>query len=491
MSSLTFLVGGECGTGKRCDIFCAEPIGAYEQRCGFSLRIQAIRRYEAPMTDPETNKTPATGLKAREAAVRTLMAVTLKNRPFDTALEDITKGAELDARDRAFVMNLVMVSLRRRGSLKALLASLLDRGLPQNATWTEAALVTGLAQILLMRTADHAAVNETVTLVKNLPGKEKGFAGLVNAVLRRAAREQDKLLERMNKAPEQDLPDWLFKSWCDTYGEKTAKAIAASLQTNPALDITLKPGEDTALWAEKLEATVMPSGTLRRTLTDVTKLPGYGDGLWWVQDLAASLPVKLLGDVTGKHVLDLCAAPGGKTMQLAAGGAAVTAVDRNKNRLKRLEANLARTGLQATVEVADASTFTPAHAADAVLVDAPCSATGTLRRNPDVIWTKSAGDVAKLAALQARILDHAFMLLPLEGHMVYCVCSIERAEGQDQIDAFLKRTPSAKLQAIIPDEIGGMAELITPEGTMLCLPSLRTEMGGMDGFFAAKIIKTA
>lgn len=443
------------------------------------------------MSEQETNKTPSTGLKAREAAVRTLMAVTLKNRPFDTALDDITKGAGLGARDRAFVMNLVMVSLRRLGSLKALLASLLDRGLPQNATWTEAALVSGLAQILLMRTADHAAVNETVTLIKNLPGKEKGFAGLVNAVLRRAAREQDTLLERMNAAPEQDLPAWLFANWCESHGEETAKAVAVSLQTNPPLDISLKLGEDTADWAEKLEATVMPTGTLRRPLTDVTKLPGYEDGVWWVQDLAASLPVKLLGDVAGKHVLDLCAAPGGKTMQLAARGATVTAVDRNKNRLKRLEANLARTGLDATIKTADASQFAPEAPADAVLLDAPCSATGTLRRNPDVIWTKSPDDVTKLAALQSRILDHAFTLLPPGGLMIYCVCSIERAEGPDQIDAFLGRTPEAQLQAISPDEVGGMTDLITPQGTLLCLPSLRTEMGGMDGFFAAKIIKTA
>jgi len=443
------------------------------------------------MSDQETNQTPGTGLKAREAAVRTLMAVTLKNRPFDTALDDITKGAGLGARDRAFVMNLVMVSLRRLGSLKALLASLLDRGLPQNATWTEAALVTGLAQILLMRTADHAAVNETVALIKNLPGKEKGFAGLVNAVLRRATREQDNLLERMNAAPEQDLPAWLFSSWCESHGEETARAIAASLQTNPPLDISLKPGKNTANWAEKLDAAVMPTGTLRRPLSDVTKLAGYDDGVWWVQDLAASLPVNLLGDVAGKHVLDLCAAPGGKTMQLAAAGAAVTAVDRNKNRLKRLDANLARTGLTATIVVADASKFTPDAPADAVLLDAPCSATGTLRRNPDVIWTKSPDDVSKLAALQSRILDHAFTLLPPGGLMVYCVCSIERAEGQDQIDAFLDRTPAAQLQAVTPEEVGGIAELVTPDGTLLCLPSLRAEMGGMDGFFAAKIVKTA
>lgn len=429
------------------------------------------------------------GLKARKAAIRILMAVTLKNRPFDAALDEITKGAELGARDRAFVMNLVMLSLRRLGSLKALINRLLDRGLPRNATWTEAALITGLAQILLMRTADHAAVNETVTLIKNLPGKEKGFAGLVNAVLRRAAREQGTLLERLNSAPEEDLPDWLQESWAETYGADEMQHIARSLQTNPPLDISLKPGEDPDLWADRLDAHIMPNGTLRRGLTDVTKLPGYDEGIWWVQDMAASLPVSLLGDIKGKHVLDLCAAPGGKTMQLAARGATVTAVDRNKNRLKRLHANLSRTGLEATVITADAAAYVPEAPVDTILLDAPCSATGTLRRNPDVIWTKDPNDVDKLAGLQARILDHAFSLLPVGGTMVYCVCSLEAREGTDQIDAFLGREKAAERVPIEGLELGGMRELITEKGELLCLPSRRAEDGGMDGFFAARLKK--
>lgn len=429
------------------------------------------------------------GLKAREAAVRTLMAVTLKNRPFDVALDDITGQAGLDARDRAFVMNLLMLCLRRYGSLKALLATLLKQGLPQNATWTEAALLTGLAQILLMRTADYAAVNETVTLIKKLPGKEQGFAGLVNAVLRRASREQDKLTAKLNKWPAKDLPKWLYDSWASAYGKETATGIATSLQSTPPLDISLKPGLDAAEWAEKLDAQVLSTGTLRRSVGDVTDLAGYGDGHWWVQDMAAAIPAKLLGDVSGKHVLDLCAAPGGKTMQLAAAGATVTSVDRNKNRLKRLAANLERTKLAADVHTADAAAFTPDQSVDHILLDAPCSATGTLRRNPDVIWTKNEGDIRKLAALQTRILDHAFTLLPKGGTLVYCVCSLEPAEGKDQISAFLERTPSAKRVETQRTEVGDQAQLITPEGDLLCLPSLLTDQGGMDGFFAARLTK--
>ncbi len=440
--------------------------------------------------NPKGDTTGDTGDRigsAREAAVRTLMAVTLKSRPFDVALDDITSS--LDSRDRAFVMQLVMLSLRRLGSLRALMGRLVDRGLPRNATWTDAALITGLAQILLMRTADHAAVNETVTLIKNLSGKEKGFAGLVNAVLRRAVRERDVLTGVLNAKPQADLPLWLQTSWRRAYGQDGMVAIARSLQDTPPLDISLKPGEDKVVWAEKIEATLMPNGTLRRTLTDVTKLPGYDDGLWWVQDMAASLPVMLLGDVSGKHVMDMCAAPGGKTMQLASLGARVTAVDRNKNRLTRLHANMKRTGLAADVYTADATAFGPRGSVDHILLDAPCSATGTLRRNPDVTWTKSEADVEKLTSLQKRMLDHAFKLLPVGGTLVYCVCSLERVEGEEQISAFLARHENAARRVITAADIGGMAELITADGDMRCLPSALADQGGMDGFFAARIEK--
>ncbi len=425
----------------------------------------------------------------RRVAVRTLMAVTLKSRPFDIALDEMASEAKLSARDRAYTFNLVMLSLRQLGTLRYTLAKLLDRGLPKNATWTDAALVTGLAQILFMRTADHAAVNETVELVKSLSGKEKGFAGLVNAVLRKAIKKRDALLTDVTKHPERNLPKWLQNSWADAYGKVTMRAIAQSLASNPPLDISIKPDQSTEEQAKKLQATLLPTGTLRRDATDVTGLAGYSDGNWWVQDMAAALPATLLGDISGKHVLDLCAAPGGKTMQLAARGAHVTSVDRNKNRLKRLHANLERTKLSANVEQADAATYVPKNAVDHILLDAPCSATGTLRRNPDVIWTKGPEDVAKLANLQTKILRHAFKLLPVGGTLVYCVCSLEQTEGPDQINRFLAQSPQAKRMPITPDDIGGLDELITGSGDLLCLPSLQSEQGGMDGFFAARLTK--
>lgn len=417
------------------------------------------------------------------------MAVTLKTRPFDITLEEISAEAALSTRDRAFVFNLVMLSLRQLGMLRHTLNRLLDRGLPRNATWTEAALITGLAQILFLRTADHAAVNETVALVKGLSGKERGFAGLVNAVLRQAIRQRDKLLTDAEAFPERNLPDWLRASWSAVYGKEGMRDISRSLAQNPPLDISLKPGEDTESWSTKLAATLLPTGSLRRQMTDVSSLEGYEAGAWWVQDMAAAIPAILFGDIDGKHVLDLCAAPGGKTMQLAARGARVTAVDRNKNRLKRLEANLARTKMSAKVIAADAATFKPDTQVDHILLDAPCSATGTLRRNPDVIWTKGPGDVEKLAGLQARILRHAFTLLPAGGTLIYCVCSLEKGEGADQVDAFLRETDSAERQPITPSEVGGLEELLTQNGDLLCLPSLLADRGGMDGFYAARLTK--
>lgn len=435
-----------------------------------------------------TNAAENTG-DVRRVAVRTLMAVTLKSRPFDIALDEMASEAKLSARDRAYAFNLVMLSLRQLGTLRHILGKLLDRGLPKNATWTDAALVTGLAQILFMRTADHAAVNETVELVKSLTGKERGFAGLVNAVLRKAVKKRDLLLADVAKHPERNLPKWLQSSWADAYGKDTMRAVAQSLASNPPLDISIKPDQSAEELAKELEAIPLPTGTLRRSATDVTGLAGYADGNWWVQDMAAAIPATLLGNISGKHVLDLCAAPGGKTMQLAARGAHVTAVDRNKNRLKRLHANLERTKLSANVEQADASSYIPQNTTSHILLDAPCSATGTLRRNPDVIWTKGPEDVAKLANLQAKILRHAFKLLPVGGTLVYCVCSLEQTEGPDQINRFLAQSPQAKRMPITPDEIGGLDELITDSGDLLCLPSLQAENGGMDGFFAARLTK--
>jgi len=340
-----------------------------------------------------------------------------------------------------------------------------------------------------MRAADFASANLMVELVKTLDGKEKGFAGLVNAVLRRAVREKDKLLNRLNADPMDDIPDWLRRRWRETYSASTASKLALALRTEPTLDLTLASGEDKAEWAEKLEAQAMPNGSLRRALADVKALNGYEDGKWWVQDLAASLPATLFGDITGKHVLDLCAAPGGKTLQLASRGAIVTALDRSKNRLNRLRNNLDRMGLEASIEVGDATKHEPTTPVDHILLDAPCSATGTYRRNPDVLIHKSDDDIAKLASLQERILKKAFSYLPVGGILIYCTCSLESDEGVDQIDGFLAGEKAAKRQPISANEVGNTEEIITEKGDILCLPMFLKEEGGMDGFYVARIIR--
>jgi len=430
-----------------------------------------------------------TGLASREVAVRVFMAVTLKNRPLDITFDELAAEAKLDARDRAFARTLVMLGMRRLGSLNKLMGHLLDRGLPKNATWTKSAIMLGLAQILLMRAADFASANLMVELVKTLDGKEKGFAGLVNAVLRRAVREKDKLLNRLNADPMDDIPDWLRRRWRETYSASTASKLALALRTEPTLDLTLASGEDKAEWAEKLEAQAMPNGSLRRALADVKALNGYEDGKWWVQDLAASLPATLFGDITGKHVLDLCAAPGGKTLQLASQGAIVTALDRSKNRLNRLRNNLDRMGLEASIEVGDATKHEPTTPVDHILLDAPCSATGTYRRNPDVLIHKSDDDIAKLASLQERILKKAFSYLPVGGILIYCTCSLESDEGVVQIDEFLAGEKAAKRQPISADEVGNIKEIITEKGDVLCLPMILKEEGGMDGFYVARITR--
>jgi len=443
------------------------------------------------MTDKQ--KTTEAGRAARMVAVRVLMAVLLKGRPFEAAFDELAAGAKLEPRDRAFALDLVMTVLRRKGSLTAVMDGLLTKGgLPFEATWTRHALLVALAQILILDTPGHAAVNETVEMIKGLNGKEAGFAPLVNAVLRRAAREKDDWVALLDADPSLDVADWLRESWTAAYGADAVAGIGLSLRRLPPLDLSLKDESGKVVWAEKLEATLMPTGTLRRGLTDVRALPGFETGDWWVQDMAAALPVQLLGDVAGKHVIDLCAAPGGKTMQLASRGAQVTAVDRNRNRLKRVSENLARVGLAGRVEIEtdDAASFVPVErAADALLVDAPCSATGTLRRNPDVMWTKGRADVEKLAGLQARILDHAFSLLPAGGRLVYCVCSLEPDEGIRQIEAFLARTPDARREPVTADETGGISAFVTAEGDLLTLPSMLADEGGVDGFFAARIVR--
>ena len=395
--------------------------------------------------------------------------------------------AALDPRDRALAHRIVATALRRIGTLRAALGFLMERGIPRSAPRLEPVLLAGATQVLFMDVPDHAAVGLSVDLAR-ADRTTAGFSGLVNAVLRRLAREKSEILARAD-TPLADAPEWMRARWTAAYGEDVAQAIAAMHRVEPPLDITVKA--DAADWAVRLSGEVLPTGSVRVLHAGpVRALPGFKDGAWWVQDAAAALPVRLLGAVAGLAVADLCAAPGGKTAQLAAAGATVTAVDRSGPRLDRLRENLTRLGLAATVVEADAGLF-EGGPFDAVLLDAPCTATGTLRRRPDIAVLKRPADIAALAEVQARLLRHAVDLVKPGGRVVYSTCSLEPEEGEAQIARLLAERSDVERLPIDADEIEGVAPFITPQGDLRTLPSHwmrgEAERSGLDGFFAARL----
>ena len=432
------------------------------------------------------------GLAARRLAADILDAVLRRRRPLDDELEAAATRAALNGlpeRDRALTRALVAAVLRRLGSLRHLLGLFLDRGPPKEAPRVETALLLGAAQILLLDVPDHAAVDLAVRLTQ-ADRHAARYAGLVNAVLRRIAREGAERLAGLDAAV-LDTPEWLMARWIATYGETTARAIAAANSREPALDLTVK--SDPEMWAARLGGRVLPTGTVRMIAHGaVTALPGFAEGAWWVQDAAAALPVRLFGNMTGLRVADLCAAPGGKTAQLAAAGARVTAVDRAPARLDRVRENLARLSLPADLVIADVAEWT-AEPFDAVLLDAPCSSTGTIRRHPDVPWLKSAADIAKLAALQRRLIERAAALTKPGGTLVYCTCSLEPEEGEHIVADLLAREPSLRHVPITATEVFGCSEFITKDGDLRTLPchfpDAESRLAGVDGFYAARLEK--
>lgn len=442
------------------------------------------------MTRPRPNpQTDVPGLATRRIVSEILQAVLRNRQPLDEQLSGRMAHAgflALDDRDRALVRNIVATTLRRLGTLRHLLNAFMDKGIPPEAPQLEFVLMAGAAQILFLDVPDHAAVDLSVRLVQ-ANRFQAHYAGLTNAVLRRVAREGKAALAKVDTTM-LDTPAWLLQRWRSAYGEGTARAIAAANGHEAALDLSVKA--DPQAWAERLNGQVMPNGTVRVLAQGpVAALPGYAEGEWWVQDAAAALPVHLFGDLRGKAVADLCAAPGGKTAQLAQAGAKVVAVDRSKVRLTRLLENLKRLDLEADIVAADAAAW-QGGPFDAVLVDAACSATGTIRRHPDIPWQKQPGDIEKLAALQQRLLDNAVRLTRPGGLIVYCTCSLEPEEGEVAVASFLERTPDVGRRPITSDEIFGQSDFLTPLGDLRTLPSHWSSsdlrMSGLDGFFAAR-----
>ncbi len=455
-------------------------------------------------------------MTARRAAADLLVAVMDRGRALEDALSETPSFNALEGRDRAFARALVTAGLRRLGGINAVLSRFLDRPLPESAHHARALLHLGAAQLLVLGTPAHAAVGETVETANQMR-EARGFAKLMNAVLRKVAREGASIMEALPTGA--DLPPWLYTRWRAAYGE-AASAIAQALLHEPPLDISVK--DDAAGWAEKLGGVLTATGSVRLSPSPrgegaggganldvpqfdaphiqaswitpppnplpsrgggVDSLPGFAEGAWWVQDAAAALPVKLLGEARGKRVLDLCAAPGGKTLQLAAAGAHVTAVDKSEARLRRLRENLERTKLCAEIVCADALSFS-AEPFDAVLLDAPCTSTGTLRRHPDVAWLRRPTDVRALADLQAQLLEATAPLLKPGASLVYAVCSLEPEEGPSVVAEALR---NGWRRAPFTHEIP--LEFITSDGDMRTHPGFWPEIGGLDGFYAARLLR--
>jgi 16S rRNA (cytosine967-C5)-methyltransferase len=419
---------------------------------------------------------------SRRVALDVLVACLDKGQPLDDALSRHPGFPALDPRDRAFVRLLLATTLRRLGEIDVVLGAMIERPLDGASAAGLQILRLGAAQLLFLGTPPHAAVDTSVALAQSrLPH----LKGLTNAVLRRVAR--DGLAMLADRDPAQlNTPQWLWESWSAYYGEDTARAIATAHLTEAPLDLT--PRSDADVWAERLEAEKLPTGTLRRrTGGAITELPGFAEGAWWVQDAAATLPARLLGDVAGQRVADLCAAPGGKTLQLCAAGAHVTAVDISNRRNSRLSDNLARAGMTAELVTADAGKWTPAEKFDAILLDAPCSGTGTLRRHPDIAWLKDGDDVRRLTLTQDRLLAHALGLLKPGGTLVYAVCSLEEDEGPARIEALLGRDSGVKRVPVQPGELPSLTEALTPAGDIRTLPSMWPERGGLDGFYVSRL----
>ena len=433
------------------------------------------------------------GLRARRLAVKLLTGVLKQHRPFDEVWDRVSADqlfADLELRDRAFARAISMSVLRRTGQLQAIVGEFIERPLPAARGALDEILLAAAAQLVFLKSAPHAVIDLAVHQVREDKGASR-FHRLANAVLRRVSEKGNAIALQQN-ASELNTPDWLWKRWREVYGAEEAERIAAQHLVEPPLDLTVK--SDAEGWAQRLGGIVLPTGSVRLVAKGrVDELEGFGAGEWWVQDAAASLPARLMGNVSGKLVADLCAAPGGKTAQLAYAGARVWAVDLSAQRLERLKANMARLKLTAETQSVDAAAWVPPEPLDAILLDAPCTATGTIRRNPDVLHLKRPGDVKELAALQYRLITQALGMLKPGGMLLYCTCSLEPAEGADQIARLLAERPELIRSPFTPEDVAGRGEWLDQQGALRTLPHYLQlsdpDLSGMDGFYAARLIK--
>lgn len=435
------------------------------------------------------------GFEARRVAAR-LLGLVVDDGHSLAALCDSGSGnaafRALIAKDRGMVRAIVMTSVRNRGAILAVMKAVMDRPEPKRARDLTHILHVAAAQILFMELPDSAAVNLGVAAIAANRTTQR-FKGFANAILRRIGREKETLLATtIAQAPV--MPQWLRKQVRTDFGKENLEKIEAMVMQEPYLDVSVKSDRSDQGWARKLDAELLVTGSLRLTTdTPVHKLEGYQEGAWWVQNAAAAIPARLFGNVENLAVADLCAAPGGKSAQLASAGGYVTAVDNSEQRLKRLVENFERLELEGNVVCANVLEWNPGQLFDCVLLDAPCSSTGTIRRHPDVMWAKSPEEVEKLGLLQRKMLKKAIELTKSGGTIIFVTCSIAKSEGEDVFAWALNSIKDIENYPVTPEEVGGLEEVINGQGAVRCLPHhmpLDPErLGGVDGFFAGRLKK--
>jgi 16S rRNA (cytosine967-C5)-methyltransferase len=431
------------------------------------------------------------GYLARALATRLIGEVLIDGHALDDATARVVQldpYRGLAQRDLAFARLVAATAIRRSGEIEAVIGSFLEHPLPEHRGILQPILHAAAAQLLFLQSPPHAVINVAVEQCRR-DRRTRRFARLANAVLRRIAEKGAELLASQGGV-RLSIPDWLWQRWVAAYGLPVAERIASASLQEAALDLTVK--SNAQAWVDRLGARLLPTGSIRlRSEGRVEALAGYADGAWWVQDAAAALPARLLGAVAGQKIADLCAAPGGKTAQLAAMGAEAWAVDVSHERLVRLKANLDRLNLDAAIVAADAASWAPGIEFDGVLLDVPCLSTGTIRRHPDILRLKRPGDLPRLIELQTRLLRNALSLVKAGGRLVYCCCSLEPEEGPEQIGRALAEHPEFARVPIEPAEIGADPQWITPQGDLRTLPfHMQLDspgLGGMDGFFAARL----
>lgn len=426
------------------------------------------------------------GLEVRAAAVKILSAVLEKKTSLDGMLDNDHGNpvyVALNGQDRALLRAIINSALRHLPRIDAALNYLLDSPLPQGAKSLHHIFVVAIAQMIYLDVPDHSAVDLAVEQASR-DSRTKRFVALVNAILRRLGREKEAVRAHMDSVSV--IPDWYFKRLVKDYGKDRAQRIADAQLIPSAIDVTVK--REPSLWAQKLGGELLPNGSIRLNSFDgaISELEGFDAGEWWVQDFSAALPVQLMGDIAGKTVLDTCAAPGGKTAQLVSAGAKVTALEQSSSRLKRLKQNMARLGLDVEMIETNMQKYQPETLYDVVLLDAPCSSTGTLRKHPDVLWTKGVSDIEKLASVQDVMLRHALTLVKSGGFVVFSNCSADKIEGEAVVDKLIRERNDVKRLPFSRDEWPALAEAISVDGDLRTSADM---FGGVDGFYAARLQK--